>query len=146
LKDALQETGEDMTLHTVQSAKSLKGHNLNKQMVDPQDKPTSVIQQSAIDTGVTNQGEGIHTPEHVRVDVDKFLSDLEKMKADALKKAKNGSLRTKVIKGIKEVAQAAKNVVLPEGLLKVGKRTESSGIDAANVLNEKRASKEGYVQ
>ena len=141
LKDALQEIGEDMTLHTVQSVKSLKGHNLNKQMVDPQDEPTSVIQQSAIDTGVTNQGEGIHTPEHVLVDVDKFLSDLEKMKADALKNAENDSLRTKIIKGIKEVAQAVKNVVLPEGLLKVGKRTKRSGIDAANVLKEKRASK-----
>ena len=145
LKDVLQEIGEDEPLQTVQSIKSLRGHNLNGQMTNPTNKPTSVIQQSAIKTGETNQGEGIHTPEHVHVDVDKFLKDLEIMKADALKTAKNDSMRTKIVKGIKEVAQAVRNDVMPEGALKVGKRTKRSGVSAANVLNKKRVRKKVII-
>jgi hypothetical protein len=81
----------DGKLEAVTSIKSLRGHVLNDQLVNPQVKPTAHVQKSAMKSD-PNQGEGVHVPEHVRIDMDFFLQDLGRLKAEALKKTSEEGL------------------------------------------------------
>ena len=58
LQSELQEVGDDLTLQAVKSVKSLRAHSINKRLVSPTEQLTTKIQQSAIDGGENDQGEG----------------------------------------------------------------------------------------
>jgi hypothetical protein len=130
----------DGKLEAVTSIKSLRGHVLNDQLVNPQVKPTANIQKSAMKSD-PNQGEGVHVPEHVRIDMDSFLKDLDRLKAEALKKTSEEGLRSKIIKSIQEVRKAVVNNEITEGHLKIGKKQKKSGIISENILTGKRKRK-----
>jgi hypothetical protein len=84
-----------------------------------------------------NQGEGIHAPEHARIDVDFFLKGLERLKAEALKKTSE----SKMIKNIHDARKAVVNDEITEGHLKIGKKQKKSGVINKNILTGKRERK-----
>ena len=71
-------------LQAVKSVKILRNHNVNANILEPKSLPTSQIQQSAMDAGEIDQGECVHVPEHVNLDRDKFLQDLQRLQEEAV--------------------------------------------------------------
>ena len=128
-------------LQAVKSVKILRNHNVNANILEPKSLPTSQIQQSAMDAGEIDQGECVHVPEHVNLDRDKFLQDLQRLQEEAVAKAANGSLRDRIIKSIKEVRTAVSDGEIVPKNLKRGKKPKSSGMSQGNVLKGKRARK-----
>ena len=120
--------------------KSLKSHKLNENLISPSQQHTSAIQQSAIKAGEPDQGEGIHIPEHVHLDQDRFLQELELLSKSAAEK--DDTLRTKMINAIKEVRNAVMNNEMQEGHLKRGKKTKPSNICKTNIVMGKRSTKD----
>ena len=128
-------------LQAVNSVKTLRT-NLNANLMEPGEKATSRIQQSALDAnGEINQGESVHIPEHVNLDRDKFLKDLERLQEEALAKAASGSLRERIVKSLKEVRTAVTDGEIVPKSLKRGKKPKSSGMDRSNIVEGNRARK-----
>ena len=140
VETGLQEIAADFPLKSVQSIHSLRAHKLNTSIIDPVQTPTSKIQQSAIDFGEIDQGEGVHVPAHAVNDMDEFLLQLERLKDSATAKARTDSLRCKILKGIKDVRNAVTSEVNEPGALKIGKGVSKSGISKGNIIKGKRVS------
>lgn len=139
MDNGITEITNSDNLECVKSAKSLRAHNLNRALVEPVHSTTSEIQQAAIDTDITDPGEGVHIPEHMNYDLDTFMQHLTAIQREALNKTQPVALRDKIYNGIKDIKNAVLNNVKNPGELSKGKTKSTAGIDKSNIMDGQRS-------
>ncbi len=116
------------------SVKDLHNNLLNSNVSSPDlNLSQCSVSQSAAE--YTNQGEGIHMPEHVSIDVDRTLQQLKESASNITET----SLRERVIKALESVVSTKSTEFPPRNRLKGGKRAQFDSVICDNIVNNKRS-------